>query len=590
VFDAILTRAMRLCDADMGLVFSYDGELFRALAHRIPDPAFAATFREPRRPGPRTGLGRIVAERRPVQIPDVLDDAAYWEGDPLRLETARLGGVRTWLGVPMLREGELAGVIVVYRKEVRTFSEGQIALLGTFADQAVIAVENVRLFQELERRTADLARSVEQLKALGAVSHTISSTLDLDRVLPDAVAHAVALTGTDGGAIYEFDEPSGQLRLRATYLMEPEMVDFLRATPFGLGEGAVGRTAVSREPVQIPDLQEEGTAYPARIRDMMVRSGFRAVLAVPLLREDGVVGGLVVRRRQPGAFPAELVELLQTFANQAALAIQNARLFRELEDKSAQLEVADRHKSEFLANMSHELRTPLNAVIGFSEVLLERMFGEINDKQAEYLQDILSSGRHLLSLINDILDLSKIEAGRMELEVAEFSLPLMLETTIILVRERAARNGIALGLETDPRLDAVVADERKIKQVVVNLLSNAVKFTPEGGRVTLRALPADGTVEISVTDTGIGIAPEDQEAIFEEFRQVGTDYARKREGTGLGLALARRLVELHGGRIWVKSELGRGSTFTFSLPRRTRPGAEWHDANGGGPGDAERAR
>jgi signal transduction histidine kinase len=265
------------------------------------------------------------------------------------------------------------------------------------------------------------------------------------------------------------------------------------------------------------------------------------------------------------------VDLLRTFANQSALAIQNAKLFREIEDKSAQLEVANRHKSEFLANMSHELRTPLNAIIGFSEVLLERMFGELNDKQAEYLQDILSSGRHLLSLINDILDLSKVEAGRMELELAPFSLPAALDNALTLVRERAARHGIRLELAVDAALGTVVADERKVKQILLNLLSTAVKFTPEGGRVAVRAEPADGTVEISVSDTGIGIAAEDREAIFEEFRQVGTDYSRKREGTGLGLALTRRFVELHGGRIWVKSEVGEGSTFTFTLPARPWP-------------------
>jgi signal transduction histidine kinase len=290
-----------------------------------------------------------------------------------------------------------------------------------------------------------------------------------------------------------------------------------------------------------------------------------------MVYEGRLIGCLGVTRNHPGDFPSDTIELLGTFATQSALAIQNARLFREIEDKSRQLEVASQHKSEFLANMSHELRTPLNAIIGFSEVLLERMFGDVNDKQAEYLEDILSSGRHLLSLINDILDLSKIEAGRMELEVASFSVPAMLDTALTLVRERAARHGIALGLAVDPRLDSLEADERKIKQVVLNLLSNAVKFTPEGGRVDVRATPADGGVEISVSDTGIGIAPDDQEAIFDEFRQVGSDYARKREGTGLGLTLARKFVELHGGRLWVKSELGRGSTFAFSLPLRARP-------------------
>ncbi len=260
--------------------------------------------------------------------------------------------------------------------------------------------------------------------------------------------------------------------------------------------------------------------------------------------------------------------MLQTFATQSALAIQNARLFREIEDKSGQLEAANRHKSEFLANMSHELRTPLNAIIGFSEVLLEHMFGELNEKQDEYVDDVLSSGRHLLSLINDILDLSKVEAGRMELELAQFDLPLAVENTITLVRERASRHGISLHREVDKRLGDFVGDERMIKQILLNLLSNALKFTTEGGRVEVKAVLLDGSVEISVSDTGIGIAPEDQEAIFEEFRQVGTPYTQKREGTGLGLTLTKKFVEIHGGKIWVESEVGKGSRFIFTLPIR----------------------
>jgi signal transduction histidine kinase len=254
-----------------------------------------------------------------------------------------------------------------------------------------------------------------------------------------------------------------------------------------------------------------------------------------------------------------------------ALAANLNRMNDELGQLYQQIEAASRHKSEFLANMSHELRTPLNAIIGFSEVLLERMFGELNPKQAEYLQDIVSSGRHLLSLINDILDLSKIEAGRMELELATFDLPTALENALTLIRERASRHGVALDLDADTRLGDFVGDERKLRQILLNLLSNAVKFTPEGGRVGLKATPADGAVEIAVSDTGIGIAPEDQEAIFEEFRQVGSDYARKREGTGLGLTLTKKFIEMHGGRIWVKSEVGKGSTFTFTLPVRPWP-------------------
>ena len=270
-------------------------------------------------------------------------------------------------------------------------------------------------------------------------------------------------------------------------------------------------------------------------------------------------------RKMPGEFPRETIELLQTFATQSFLAIQNARLFQEIADKSRQLEVASQHKSEFLANMSHELRTPLNAIIGFSEVLSERMFGELNEKQEEYLKDIYASGTHLLSLINDILDLSKIEAGRMELELSDFDLPTAIENALTLVRERAGRRSIALRTVIDERLGQMRGDERKVRQVVLNLLSNAIKFTPEGGRIEVQAAPKDGLVEVSVSDTGVGIAQEDQEAVFEEFRQVGTA-AKKVEGTGLGLTLCRKFVELHGGRIWVKSELGAGSTFTFTLP------------------------
>jgi signal transduction histidine kinase len=464
----------------------------------------------------------------------------------------------------MLREGRPIGAIAIGRKEARPFSDNEIELLKTFADQAVIAVENVRLFKELQARTAELTQSVEKLTALGEVSQALSSTLDLDTVLTTIVNRAVHLSGADGGQIFEYDEVAEEFQPRASNEVE-EVVAATQHTHLRKGEGAVGRMAVTREAVQIPDIALEG-AYESRARGALLRSGRHALLAVPLLSEERIVGGLVISRNAAGAFPVEIVELLKTFATQSALAIQNARLYHEIEDKSRQLEAASRHKSEFLANMSHELRTPLNAVIGFSEVLIQRMFGALNDKQDEYLKDIYASGQHLLSLINDILDLSKIEAGRMELAPAPFHLPTALENAVTLVRERAARHGIALQLDLDPRLGEVVGDERKVKQVLLNLLSNAVKFTPEGGRISLKAGQRDGAVEISVTDTGVGIAPEDQAAIFEEFRQVGSDETRKQEGTGLGLTLAKKFVELHGGRIWVESKLGTGSTFTFTLP------------------------
>jgi len=293
---------------------------------------------------------------------------------------------------------------------------------------------------------------------------------------------------------------------------------------------------------------------------------FRTLLVVPLVREDTTLGMIAVRRREVRPFSDRQIKLLETFASQAVIAIENVRLFNEIQEKSRQLELASRHKSEFLSSLSHELRTPLNAVIGFSEALLERMFGEMNAKQEDYLKDIHSSGQHLLSLIKDILDLSKIEAGRMELELSEFSLPNALQDAITLMRERAQTHGIAIELRVDKRLDEIRADERKLKQIVLNLLSNAVKFTPDGGRVELDARVNGSSVEVSVKDTGVGIAPEDQQAVFEEFRQVGHHYTIKHEGTGLGLALTRRFVELHGGKISLESELGKGSTFTFTLP------------------------
>ena len=322
--------------------------------------------------------------------------------------------------------------------------------------------------------------------------------------------------------------------------------------------------------MQVVDLLSERELAVTRIRPMLAQLGYQSLLAVPLLFEDHIMGALTVYRREAGSFAPEVVNLLQTFATQSALAIQNARLFREIEDKSRQIEAANRHKSEFLANMSHELRTPLTAIIGFSEVLSEKVFGELNDKQSEYMDDIVSSGRHLLSLINDILDLSKVEAGRMELDLTRFDMPTAIDNALILMKERATRHGITLRHTVDERLGEVLGDERKFKQILLNLLSNAVKFTAEGGYIDVDAALTNGAVEVSVSDTGIGIAPENQEAIFEEFRQVGTDFSKKREGTGLGLTLTRKFVELHGGKIWVESAVGKGSTFTFTLPLQPR--------------------
>ena len=561
VFDTIAESAVRLCRAERAFIFRFDGELLRAVASCNAGVAVREFVdQNPIAPGQHSVSARAALERRTVHIPDVQADPGY------AYAMRDVEPIRTILAVPMLKGDGLIGTITIYRLEVKPFDGKEIALVETFADQAVIAVENVRLFKALESRTAELTRSVEQLVALGEVGRAVSSTLDLETVLTTIVSRAVQLSGVDGGVVFEYDEGTGEFAQRAATETTEALDEAWRTVRIRKGEGVVGRTALTLEPVQVPDIMEPG-ADGGRLREALIESGVRAVLAVPMVYEGRLVGSLGVTRNQPGDFPAETIELLRTFATQSALAIQNARLFREIEDKSRQLEVASQHKSEFLANMSHELRTPLNAILGFSEILAQGMFGAVNDKQSEYLQDILESGRHLLSLINDILDLSKVEAGKMELEVTDFDLPSAIDNALTLVRERMTRRGITLRQAIDDRVGVLQGDERKVKQVLVNLLSNAIKFTPEGGRIEVRAAVREGLAEVSVTDTGVGIAPEDLEAVFEEFRQVGTA-DKKIEGTGLGLALCRKFVALHGGRIWVKSQVGQGSTFTFTLPIR----------------------
>jgi signal transduction histidine kinase len=464
-------------------------------------------------------------------------------------------------GAERIGAGDLA-----HRLEIQTGDELEDLANQFNRTTAQLQESYANLEQKVEVRTRELSRALDELRALNEVGRTVSSTLDLEAVLTSVVSHAVELSGADSGAIYEYDETTEEFHLRASHQMEEQLTQALRLNPIRFGSGTVGRAAATGAPVQVADILEEHESSATRTRTILRELGYRSLLAIPLLREDRVMGGLSVYRQEVGSFSAEVLNLLQTFATQSVLAIQNARLFREIEDKSRQLGEANQHKSEFLANMSHELRTPLNAIIGFSEVLQERLFGELNDKQAEYTDDILTSGRHLLSLINEILDLSKVEAGRMELELATFDLPLAIDNARTFVRERATTHGITLDVKVDERLGDVVGDERKIKQILLNLLSNAVKFTPEGGRIGINARQTDGAVEISVTDTGIGISLEDQAKVFEEFRQVGSDNAKKMEGTGLGLTLAKKFVELHRGRIWVESEVGKGSTFVFTLP------------------------
>jgi signal transduction histidine kinase len=508
--------------------------------------------------------GRAIVERRTVSSEDILaePDDEFGMANVIAQEV----GYRAVMSVPMIREGKAIGTIALRNVEPYRFTAKQEALLRTFADQAVIAIENVRLFNELQSRTQELARSVEQLRSLSEVGQAVNSTLDLDQVLATIVARAVQLSATDGGAVYEADEASGDFKLRATYGLPPELVETMRSTPLRPGEGATGRAASLRRPVQISDLRED-QAYTGWLQRLSEQAGFRALLAVPLLREGRVLGSLAVSRRSAGEFAPEVVDLLQTFAAQSTLAIQNARLFREIAQKSRELEVASQHKSQFLANMSHELRTPLNAILGYTELILDSIYGEVPEKIREVLDRIEKSGRHLLGLINDVLDLSKIEAGQLTLSANEYSFQDVVQGVVSSVESLASEKRLELGVDLSPSLPVGYGDERRIRQVLLNLVGNAIKFT-DAGKVEIRVSQTREQFQIAVADTGPGIDAEHQQRIFEEFQQVDNSPTKTKGGTGLGLAIAKRIVELHGGRIWVESTVGKGSTFFFSLPVR----------------------
>ena len=513
----------------------------------------------PLEPGRGSLTGRVLLNRKPVQVADALTDPGY-----AMAELQKKVGFRTMLGIPLLREGVPIGVLILNRTAVRPFTDKQIELVTTFADQAVIAIENVRLFDEVQARTRELSQSVNELRALGEVSQAVNSTLDLETVLNTIVAKATQLSNTEAGAIYVFDEARDEFRLRATYGMDDAIIAAIRDRHIHIGETAIGRAVEQRMPIQIPDVLKD----PSATLDLIVRAGFRALLAIPLLAVDRIVGALVVRRKEPGEFPKETLDLLQTFGAQSVLAIQNARLFYEIEEKSGQLAEASQHKSQFLANMSHELRTPLNAIIGVSEMLRED--AEALRQDTEPLDRVIGAAGHLLALINDILDLSKIEAGRMELHLESFALAPLIDGVTKTVEPLAAKNGNQVAVHCDAGIGTMHADQMRLRQALLNLMSNANKFTENGTiAIDARQWQEDGRdgVTISIADTGIGMTPDQMGKLFQEFSQASSATASKYGGTGLGLAISKGFCQMMGGDITVESEPGRGSTFTIRLPR-----------------------
>ena len=447
-------------------------------------------------------------------------------------------------GAMQLAAGKLDEPIVV-----STGDELQ-ALAGQFNDMANQLKESYSgLERKVETRTLELSASLKRQTATADILKVITSSPTDDQPVFQAIVESAERLFSGGRAT---------LRTRSADKL------LLRAQ----GPASAGDTPIGGDSDISIDADE---AIAAAVRACSLREADDTagrLCVAPLLHDGHCIGVITIRSSEHGLMPDKQKQLLQAFADQAVIAIRNVRLFSQLQEKSVQLEVANQHKSEFLANMSHELRTPLNAIIGFSEVLSEEMFGEVNAKQAEYLGDIHSSGKHLLALINDILDLSKIEAGKMDLDLSPLDMEAALGDAMTLLRDRAARNEVVLELECPAAIGTWIADVRKFKQIMVNLLSNAVKFTPSGGRVTVRAERLEGEVRIAVSDTGIGIKPEEQDVIFEAFRQASGDHLKKSEGTGLGLALTRRFVELHGGRLTLQSAPGQGSTFAFNLPRR----------------------
>ncbi len=556
VLQTLVETAARICQADKAFVNQLRDGLYRTSASF----GFSAEYKSfmidnPIAPGRGTVTGRVALENRVIQIEDVASDPEYtlrgWEAQ-----------WRTGLGVPLFRGTTVIGVIFLARSRVEPFTEKQIELVTTFADQAVIAIENARLFNELRTRTTELGSSVAELKMLNEVAQAVSSTLDLRTVLSTVLNASLGVTWANAGAVFRYSRAERSFRLVEAVGWDEALTGSVRELRIAETESAMGEAAARREPIQLPDLAQRAS-YP--LRDITLAAGFHSALIVPLVGAERILGAIILMRQEAGEFPPETVRLMQTLASQSVLAIQNARLFREIADKSEQLALASQHKSQFLANMSHELRTPLNAILGYAELLVDGIYGVLPDRPKGVLDRIQNNGKHLLALINDVLDLAKIEAGQLTFTLEDYSVPEVVKSVVTATEPLATSKGLKFTAVLQDDLPMAHGDARRVSQVLLNLVGNAIKFTDEG-EVEIRAVAAKGQFVLTVRDTGPGIADADQDRIFGEFQQIDNSNTRKKGGTGLGLAISKRMVEMQGGTISVDSALGQGSTFRVVLP------------------------
>ena len=557
VLKTLVESAGQLCGAYDSAVWRPDGARLLLVAHRGPIRAETLPLIR------GTVAGRTVLDGRAFHIADLqTEDAEFPESG----KNSRCWGFRSILCVPLMREGVAIGTIALRRREVQVFTDQQVGLLQTFADQAVIAIENARLFEEVKARTGELSESLQQQTATADVLKVISrSTFDLKSVLQTLVESAGRLCDADFGMIIR--QRDGVLFFAEIYGRWPEFIEYVRDLPVERGRGtATGRALLEGRVIHIADVLTDPDYTWAEAQGL---GGYRTVLGVPMLREGVPIGVLGLSRAEMRPFTEKQIELVSTFADQAAIAIENVRLFDEIQDKSRQLETASKHKSQFVANMSHELRTPLNAIIGLTEMLVTNVARFGTEKALEPLRRVQNAGTHLLGLINQVLDLSKIEAGKLELDLESVSILPMIDNVIETARPLAERNKNILAVECPSDLPPIEADAMRLRQIILNLLSNACKFT-EAGNIKLQVTTAlhEGRqfVEIAVIDTGIGMTAEQMSRLFEEFTQADSSTARQYGGTGLGLAITRRLCQMMGGDVTAASEPGKGSTFTVRLP------------------------